>query len=239
MDLDVEARETLEAVRTFVQTQAEYGLTEFRLMRTDAGTRLADFHESVRDCRKCGLSEGRRTVVFGSGSPNAGVMFIGEAPGADEDRTGLPFVGPAGALLTRMIEAIGFQREEVYIANVIKCRPPGNRDPQPEEVNTCKPYLERQIEHIQPVVICALGRFAAQTLLDAYGRTAGHAAGSAFYLPRHSSDSHLSSGRTAAKPAMEAPRLAGFAASQTSVRRRGRLRTPVCPNPRDRTPGPI
>jgi DNA polymerase len=166
VDLDVEARETLEAVRTFVQTQAEYGLTEFRLMRTDAGTRLADFHESVRDCRKCGLSEGRRTVVFGSGSPNAGVMFIGEAPGADEDRTGLPFVGPAGALLTRMIEAIGFQREEVYIANVIKCRPPGNRDPQPEEVNTCKPYLERQIEHIQPVVICALGRFAAQTLLD-------------------------------------------------------------------------
>jgi DNA polymerase len=166
VDLDVEARETLEAVRTFVQTQAEYGLTEFRLMRTDAGTRLADFHESVRDCRKCGLSEGRRTVVFGSGNPNAGLMFIGEAPGADEDRTGLPFVGPAGALLTRMIEAIGFQREEVYIANVIKCRPPGNRDPQPEEVNTCKPYLERQIEHIQPVVICALGRFAAQTLLD-------------------------------------------------------------------------
>jgi DNA polymerase len=166
VDLDVEARETLEAVRTFVQTQAEYGLTEFRLMRTDAGTRLADFHESVRDCRKCGLSEGRRTVVFGSGNPNAGLMFIGEAPGADEDRMGLPFVGAAGALLTRMIEAIGFQREEVYIANVIKCRPPGNRDPQPEEVNTCKPYLERQIEHIQPVVICALGRFAAQTLLD-------------------------------------------------------------------------
>ena len=166
MDLDVEAKETLDAVRTFVKTQAEYGLTEFKVMRTDAGARLAGFHESIRDCRKCGLSEGRRTVVFGSGNPNAGLMFIGEAPGADEDRMGLPFVGAAGALLTRMIEAIGFQREDVYIANVIKCRPPGNRDPQPEEVDTCKPYLERQIEHVQPVVICALGRFAAQTLLD-------------------------------------------------------------------------
>ena len=166
MDLDVEARETLEAVRTFIEAQAEYGLTEFRLARTDAGARLADFHESIRDCRMCGLSEGRRNVVFGSGSPNAGLMFVGEAPGADEDRTGLPFVGSAGELLTRMIEAIGFQREDVYIANVIKCRPPGNRDPLPAELETCRPYLERQIALIQPVAICALGRFAAQTLLE-------------------------------------------------------------------------
>ncbi len=166
MDVNVEAKETLEAVRTFVQTQAEFGLTEFKLTGTDTGARLADFEASIRDCRKCGLSEGRHTVVFGSGNPNADLMFIGEAPGADEDRKGLPFVGSAGALLTRMIEAIGFQRDEVYIANVIKCRPPGNRDPQREEVDTCKPYLERQIEHIQPVIICALGLFAAQTLLD-------------------------------------------------------------------------
>ncbi len=166
VDIDIEARETLESVRTFLKTQAEYGLTEFTVARTDTGARLSDFHKSIRDCRMCGLSEGRRNVVFGSGDPNADLMFVGEAPGADEDRTGLPFVGTAGELLTRMIEAIGFKREEVYIANVIKCRPPGNRDPQPEEVDTCKPYLERQIEHIQPVVICALGRFAAQTLLD-------------------------------------------------------------------------
>ncbi len=165
MDVDVEARETLEAVRTFIKAQAEFGLTEFRLARTDAGAQLADFHESIRDCRMCGLSEGRRTVVFGSGSPNAGLLFVGEAPGADEDRTGLPFVGSAGALLTRMIEAIGFQREDVYIANVIKCRPPANRDPLPAELETCRPYLERQIALIQPVAICALGRFAAQTLL--------------------------------------------------------------------------
>lgn len=166
MDLDVEARETLEAVRTFIEAQAEYGLTEFRLTRTDEGAQLADFHESIRDCRMCGLSEGRRTVVFGSGSPNADLMFVGEAPGADEDRTGLPFVGSAGALLTRMIEAIGFRREDVYIANVIKCRPPGNRDPLPAEIETCRPFLERQIELVQPVAICALGRFAAQTLLE-------------------------------------------------------------------------
>ena len=166
MDLDVVARETLEAVRTFVQSQAEYGLTDFRLVRTDAAAQLADFHDAIRDCRTCGLSEGRRTVVFGSGSPNADLMFVGEAPGADEDRTGLPFVGSAGALLTRMIEAIGFRREDVYIANVIKCRPPGNRDPLPAELDTCRPYLERQIALIQPVAICALGRFAAQTLLE-------------------------------------------------------------------------
>ena len=166
MDLDVEARETLEAVRTFVQAQAEYGLTEFRLARRDAGAQLADFHESIRDCRMCGLSEGRRTVVFGSGNPDAGLMFVGEAPGADEDREGLPFVGSAGGLLTRMIEAIGFQREDVYIANIIKCRPPGNRDPLPEEIETCRPYLERQIEFVRPAAICTLGRFAAQTLLE-------------------------------------------------------------------------
>ena len=166
LDPDAETIETLKAVRTFVEAQAEFGLTEFRCGRAGAGARLADFHESIRDCRQCGLCEQRRSVVFGSGNPDAGLMFVGEAPGAEEDRTGLPFVGAAGALLTRMIEAIGFKREDVYIANVIKCRPPGNRDPRPEEIETCKPFLERQIEHIQPVAICALGLFAAQTLLE-------------------------------------------------------------------------
>lgn len=117
------------------------------------------------DCTACKLSAGRQTVVFGSGSPNAELMFIGEGPGAEEDRQGLPFVGPAGNLLTKIIRAIGLEREDVYIANVVKCRPPRNRDPEPEEVAACRGYLERQIELVGPKVIVALGRVAAQTLL--------------------------------------------------------------------------
>lgn len=116
-------------------------------------------------CERCGLAAGRQTVVFGSGDPNARLMFIGEGPGAQEDRQGLPFVGPAGELLTRIIEAIELERENVYIANIVKCRPPRNRDPKPEEVSECRPYLDRQIELVAPEVIVALGRVAAQTLL--------------------------------------------------------------------------
>ena len=103
--------------------------------------------------------------MFGVGNPNAELMFVGEAPGADEDVQGIPFVGRAGQLLTKMIEAMGFRRDDVYIANVIKCRPPGNRNPEPDEVETCEPFLFRQIESIQPKVIVALGAFAAKTLL--------------------------------------------------------------------------
>lgn len=116
-------------------------------------------------CTLCALSEGRNQVVFGSGDPNADLMFIGEGPGAEEDRQGLPFVGRAGELLTKIIEAIDLTREQVYIANIVKCRPPGNRDPLAEEVAACRPYLEGQIDHIQPKVIVLLGRVAAQTLL--------------------------------------------------------------------------
>ena len=104
-------------------------------------------------------------MVFGSGNPHAELMFIGEGPGAEEDRRGLPFVGPAGELLTRIIKAIGLTREQVYIANIVKCRPPGNRDPQPDEAASCRPYLEGQIDAIRPRVIVALGRVAAQALL--------------------------------------------------------------------------
>jgi DNA polymerase len=103
--------------------------------------------------------------VFGAGNPRARLMFIGEGPGADEDRQGLPFVGRAGELLTKMIGAMGYAREQVYIANIVKCRPPGNRDPKPDEVATCRGYLETQIDAIRPAVIVALGRIAAQTLL--------------------------------------------------------------------------
>jgi DNA polymerase len=115
-------------------------------------------------CKLCTL--GRSTVVFGSGSPKARLMFVGEAPGEDEDRQGLPFVGRAGQLLTKIIEAIGLTREQVYIANVIKCRPPENRNPEPDEVAACSPFLFRQVELVAPHVIVALGKFAAQCLLQ-------------------------------------------------------------------------
>ncbi len=114
-------------------------------------------------CKLCGL--GRRQVVFGVGHPKARLMFVGEAPGEDEDRQGEPFVGRAGQLLTKIIEAISLTREQVYIANVIKCRPPGNRNPEPDEVSTCEPFLFEQIAIVQPRVIVALGKFATQCLL--------------------------------------------------------------------------
>jgi uracil-DNA glycosylase family 4 len=117
-------------------------------------------------CTRCKLHTlGRRQVVFGVGHPQARLMFVGEAPGEDEDRQGEPFVGRAGQLLTKIIEAIGMTREQVYIANVIKCRPPGNRNPEPDEVATCEPFLFRQIDVVRPRVIVALGKFAAQSLL--------------------------------------------------------------------------
>jgi uracil-DNA glycosylase family 4 len=118
------------------------------------------------DCSRCKLhSLGRRQVVFGVGNPDAELMFVGEAPGADEDIQGVPFVGRAGQLLTKIIEAIGLRREDVYIANVIKCRPPQNRNPEQDEVDTCEPFLFQQIDVIKPAVIVALGTFAARALL--------------------------------------------------------------------------
>jgi uracil-DNA glycosylase len=134
----------------------------------DAAARVAALGamaEVVAACRRCRLCEGRQKTVFGSGDPQAKLMFIGEGPGAEEDRQGLPFVGRAGELLTRIIEAIGMTRDQVYIANIVKCRPPGNRDPQPDEVTACRPYLERQIALVRPRLLVALGRIAAQTLL--------------------------------------------------------------------------
>ena len=131
----------------------------------DQGEALDAFREEICKCTRCPLGANRNQFVFGSGNPNAGIMFVGEAPGADEDRSGLPFVGAAGQLLTKIIEAMGLLREEVYICNILKCRPPNNRDPQPEEIAQCEPYLKRQIELVQPRVLCTLGRFAAQTLL--------------------------------------------------------------------------
>ena len=126
---------------------------------------LVAIRSELGDCRRCKLSGGRTTLVFGVGNPSAELMFVGEGPGADEDVQGEPFVGRAGQLLTKMIEAMGFRREDVYIANVVKCRPPGNRNPEPDEIEACEPFLRAQIAALQPKVIVALGKFAAQTLL--------------------------------------------------------------------------
>jgi uracil-DNA glycosylase family 4 len=123
----------------------------------------ADIGEDCSRCKLHGL--GRRQIVFGVGNPDADLMFVGEAPGGDEDVQGIPFVGRAGQLLTKIIEAIGLARDQVYIANVIKCRPPGNRNPEPDEVEQCQPFLFRQIDVVSPKVIVALGTFAAKTLL--------------------------------------------------------------------------
>ncbi len=126
---------------------------------------LLAIRRDLGDCRRCKLAGGRTNLVFGVGDPRAELMFVGEGPGGDEDLQGEPFVGRAGQLLTKMIEAMGFRRSEVYIANVVKCRPPGNRDPEPDEIDACEPFLRRQIAAIRPTVVVALGRFAVQTLL--------------------------------------------------------------------------
>jgi len=126
---------------------------------------LEEVRKELGDCKRCKLHQTRRTIVFGEGNEKATLMFIGEGPGYDEDVQGRPFVGKAGQLLTKIIESINLSREEVYIANIVKCRPPQNRNPEPDEIQSCSPFLMKQIRIIQPRIICALGTFAAQTLL--------------------------------------------------------------------------
>ena len=126
---------------------------------------LVEVRADLGDCTRCVLHEKRTNLVFGVGNPSADLMFIGEGPGFEEDRQGIPFVGPAGRLLTKIIRAIDLSRDDVYIANVVKCRPPGNRDPEPEEVEECRSFLDRQVDAIRPKVICALGRVSALNLL--------------------------------------------------------------------------
>jgi DNA polymerase len=131
----------------------------------DAAARLEALADEASRCPACRLCETRNRVVFGTGHPRASLMFVGEAPGAEEDRQGLPFVGRAGELLDKMIRAIDLDREHVYIANVVKCRPPGNRDPQPDEVEACRRFLDGQIDAVAPALLVCLGRVAAQSLL--------------------------------------------------------------------------
>lgn len=132
---------------------------------TDKQALLGLLREEIGNCTRCKLHKGRTNLVFGVGSPNADLMFVGEGPGYDEDRQGIPFVGRAGQLLTKIIAAMGLKREDTYIANVVKCRPPENRNPEVDEIGACEPFLVRQIEIIEPKIIVCLGTFAAQTLL--------------------------------------------------------------------------
>jgi DNA polymerase len=149
---------------------------------------LRRMEASLQGCTRCQLAGGRHTIVFGSGDPGARLVLIGEGPGEEEDRQGKPFVGRAGQLLTKMLESVGFARDEVYICNIVKCRPPGNRNPEPEEIAACAPFLAGQLAAIRPGVICALGTFAAQTLLrtrEPISRLRGqlHAYGEAVLIP--------------------------------------------------------
>jgi len=134
---------------------------------------LEDIRKELGDCRRCKLHRTRRTIVFGEGNPGARLMFVGEGPGYDEDVQGRPFVGKAGQLLTKIIQSMQLQREDVYIGNIIKCRPPQNRNPEPDEIEACRTFIQKQIESIRPAIICALGTFAAQTLLKTTAKISG------------------------------------------------------------------
>jgi DNA polymerase len=154
----------------YIETDALFGVDAVPLTQSDPSPKRADALQSldetrVKSCTKCSLAETRTQTVFGQGDPNARLVFVGEAPGAEEDRQGLAFVGRAGQLLTKMIEAMGLTRDQVFICNILKCRPPNNRDPAPDEVSACWPYLDQQLRIIQPEVIVTLGKPAAQTLL--------------------------------------------------------------------------
>jgi uracil-DNA glycosylase len=138
----------------------------FELLDRVENDTLLKIREDIGDCTRCRLHKKRTHIVFADGNPKADLVFVGEGPGADEDATGIPFVGRAGKLLTQMIEAMGLQRKDVYICNVVKCRPPENRQPEPDEVTTCSPYLVRQLEVVNPKVIVCLGATAAKTLLE-------------------------------------------------------------------------
>jgi uracil-DNA glycosylase len=127
---------------------------------------LAEFWEAIKDCPKCKLCESRSRVVLGSGNEHADIVFVGEAPGVQEDRQGIPFVGPAGQFLDQLLRSIDLERADVYITNTVKCRPPDNRDPEPEEIRACNPYLRKQMRMIEPRIICTLGNYSTKTLLE-------------------------------------------------------------------------
>jgi DNA polymerase len=154
-------------VKAHLRFQKELGLnTLLSREKTKSPFTLDAIRKEIGECTRCELHAGRNCLVFGEGNPHAHLVFVGEAPGREEDMQGRPFVGEAGELLTRIIKAIDLTREEVYITNIVKCRPPRNRDPKPDEIKTCFPFLIRQLQVIRPRIICCLGTFAAQTLLE-------------------------------------------------------------------------
>ena len=160
------AASAVSPVSKFVPLPKPGGPSLFEAAGRVADDTLLKIREDLGECTRCKLHKRRHSIVFGDGNPNADLVFVGEGPGADEDAQGLPFVGRAGKLLTQMIEAMGLQRKDVYICNVVKCRPPENRTPEKDEVSTCSPYLLRQLDSINPKVIVCLGSVAAQTLLE-------------------------------------------------------------------------
>jgi DNA polymerase len=172
--MERDLKEVVEAVKAYIELERESGMEEFPAARPIYRTAapgvedlpgLDILKDKVLKCEACELSRTRLNVVFGSGNPNAALMFIGEAPGEEEDIQGLPFVGRAGQLLTKIIEAMGLKRSDVYIANILKCRPPNNRAPLPAEILACRDNVRAQIRAINPKAICTLGKFASQTLL--------------------------------------------------------------------------
>lgn len=173
VNIDNVIRQHLETERFFAGFAVKGPADESGLQQEDDDMPLAEralelekLAEEVRQCRKCELGSSRTNAVPGEGNPDARIMFVGEAPGADEDAQGRPFVGRAGKLLDKIIQACGLKRGDVYIGNILKCRPPGNRDPKVDEITACSPYLHRQVELIEPEIIVALGAHAARTLLD-------------------------------------------------------------------------
>ena len=182
-------REVVEQLKFF----SDLGVTHLNVGTDDSPQSLEEIRQEIGDCRRCKLWEGRNSIVFGVGNPEADLMFVGEAPGADEDAQGIPFVGRAGQLLTRIIEAMGLTREQVYIANILKCRPPGNRNPEPDEVETCEGFLFQQIKVVQPRIIVAFqdpGRILS--------------------ISKQSPDSHLSSFLSASQSLVQAPGVGGY-----------------------------
>ncbi len=163
--VETEMPENIKLAVNEPSNAATYKADKFNAEDFMTALNLEELHSKIHNCQKCGLSKSRTNFVFGDGNPNADIMLIGEAPGAEEDKTGIPFVGRAGKLLTDILKAINLTREEIYIANILKCRPPKNRDPQPEERDACMPYLLKQIDLIKPKMILCLGRIAANTLL--------------------------------------------------------------------------
>ena len=156
----------LRSIKAYLEMEKGSGVSEYLFSAKNKDAEIEKLKNETMACQKCPLAKTRKNVVFGAGNINAKLVFVGEAPGHDEDLQGQPFVGKAGMLLTKIIEAMGLKREDVYICNILKCRPSQNRNPLPEEIAQCTEYLYKQIDLIKPDVICGLGKFASQTLLN-------------------------------------------------------------------------